>query len=467
LHDLEQKGNTVSRRNWKRLALLATATLLVTASVVSPAAAKRAGDGPDYFVDESKLPFDALPGFEDATLLWGVIDGAGYRIEVPADWNGDLVIWAHGFRGSGLELTVDNHPLREFLIPNGYAWAASSYSRNDYDIEAGMVDTRRLVLDFKNLVGSHPDLTYLTGASMGGHITAASIEEWKGLYDGAMPFCGVVGDFENFDFYTDFNLAAQQIGLGSSSFPVDPAQYVAIDVPTIKSNLEALPGTWPALLNADGEAFRQLVELRSGGDRPNFDEAFFFWNKFPNFETGPGNFLFDLGLGDGTLPGRTGVVVDNADTVYQTDLDPSISAAEQDLNDGIARVAFDKQARKIRSSKNVRAVEGTFNIPVLSLHNLGDLFVPFLNEVEYARDAAARGNSDLLVQRAIRGVGHCDFTAFELITAFVDLVNWVESGVKPAGDTVLDPAIVADPDYGCTFTIDPLGEHILATPCGG
>ncbi len=82
------------------------------------------GPPPGYFVDETKLPFAPLPG---ADAYWGVHKGAGYRIEVPAGWNGDLVMWAHGFRESGsLELTVDNHPLREFLIASGYAWAASS-----------------------------------------------------------------------------------------------------------------------------------------------------------------------------------------------------------------------------------------------------------------------------------------------------------------------------------------------------
>ena len=35
---------------------------------------------------------------------------------------------------------------------------------------------------------------------------------------------------------------------------------------------------------------------------------------------------------------------------------------------------------------------------------------------------------------------------------FVNLVAWVEAGIKPAGDNVLDPAVVASPDYGCTFT---------------
>ena len=38
-----------------------------------------AGPPPRWFVDESKLPFDALPG---ATAYWGMHTGAGYRIEV-------------------------------------------------------------------------------------------------------------------------------------------------------------------------------------------------------------------------------------------------------------------------------------------------------------------------------------------------------------------------------------------------
>ncbi len=57
---------------------------------------------------------------------------------------------------------------------------------------------------------------------------------------------------------------------------------------------------------------------------------------------------------------------------------------------------------------------------------------------------------------------HCDFTAEEFAGAFLDLVAWVELGVKPAGDVVLDPAAVADPNYGCAFTV---GVHLLGTPC--
>ena len=69
----------------------------------------------------------------------------------------------------------------------------------------------------------------------------------------------------------------------------------------------------------------------------------------------------------------------------------------------------------------------------------------------YAQRVAAHGASHLLVQRAIRDFGHCTFTGEEIVTAFVELVNWVEHGVKPAGDDVLDPAAVAAPDFGCAF----------------
>jgi hypothetical protein len=32
------------------------------------------------------------------------------------------------------------------------------------------------------------------------------------------------------------------------------------------------------------------------------------------------------------------------------------------------------------------------------------------------------------------------------------MVKWEQQGVKPAGDDVLTPSVVADPKYGCKFT---------------
>lgn len=419
---------------------------------------------PGWYVDEASLPFEGLPGL-DAEQLWGIEHGAGWRIEVPADWNGALVMWAHGYRGTGLELTVENHPLRAWLLANGFAWAASSYGANDYNVGIAVQDTERLTRVFRRLVAA-PETTYLTGASMGGHVTARSIEQYPDRYDAAMPICGVLGDYELFDFFLDHTLAAQQLGLGESFYPVDTTSWLNDQVPAIKANLEAVPGGWPNVLNADGQAFKQLVELRSGGDRPNFDEAWFFWNTFPSFESAPGNFLFDLALGDGTLAGEKGLVAENVDVEYALDLDPTTSPAEADLNDSILRVEGAERLRNAHSLRPVPLVTGDIDVPVLTLHNLGDLFVPFHNEVVYAHEVTAAGNSDLLVQRAIRGVNHCGFTATELVTAFSDLVRWVQEGVRPEGDTVTDPDVVAGQDYGCRFTdLDTPGGHLLAAPC--
>src|SRR6266446_5683527 len=103
----------------KRLTL--SALLGFLSLLVLGATSVLAGPPPAYFVERQL----ALAG-TSTMRSWGVHNGAGYRIEVPDNWNGDLVLYAHGFRGIGLELTVSNPRIRQYLVTNGYAWAASS-----------------------------------------------------------------------------------------------------------------------------------------------------------------------------------------------------------------------------------------------------------------------------------------------------------------------------------------------------
>jgi pimeloyl-ACP methyl ester carboxylesterase len=434
----------------RRLVSGLAALLLVVVGVGTTPGAAQARQSPKYFVDESTLPFDALPGIA-TDRHWGVLAGAGYRIEVPQEWNGDLVMWAHGFRGDGLELTVDNHPLRQFLVANGYAWAASSYSRNDYDPGIGMWDTFRLTKRFRGIAGK-PDQVYLTGASMGGHLTAAAVERFPRTYDGALALCGVMGDFELFDYFLDYNLAGAALAGVDTSYPPDPQVWLDETVPQITSTLG---DPWPAELTADGENLKAMTELRSGGDRPMFDAGFNSW----------ADFLFDLGADDGTVPRSRGIVVDNSDRVYQFDTDPALSPQEQQLNDNIVRVTQDRFARIGFGLESVPVVKGTPRVPVLTLHTLGDLFVPFSMQQIYAERVAARGRSDLVVQRAIRDVGHCSFTSQEFVRGFVDLTAWVEDGVRPAGDDVHTPEVVSDPLYGCQFTTETRNLGPFTAPC--
>jgi hypothetical protein len=87
------------------------------------------------------------------------------------------------------------------------------------------------------------------------------------------------------------------------------------------------------------------------------------------------------------------------------------------------------------------------------IHTTGDGWVPISGVQAFRRLAEAAGNGDLVVQRAVRATGHCDFSDEELSRASEDLMNWVENGVKPEGEDILGPL----EDAGLDFT-DPIRE---------
>lgn len=392
--------------------------------------------------------FTALAG---ATAYYGVADsGAAWRIEVPDNWNGDLVLYAHGYAGTGNTLTVQNPSLRAHLIANGYAWAASSYQANGYVPGTGAEDTYDLINIFRqeveaasDVVGASrtPNRVYLFGVSMGGHVVGHMVEKWPNTFAGALPVCGVMGDNELFDFFQDLYLVAETL-VGNTPIVPTPTDYYTNPTKGWQVTRTLLGTPYPSNLTPTGQTFKQAVEMFSGGDRPVFDEGWLGGSG--------GAFAFNFGSASAG-PGR-----ENIDTVYQFDTNLALSPAEQLFNDTIIRIeaaTSDRNPQGIYTNvTSSPALSGKFQVPVVTLHTLGELFVPFSMEQIYARRAAEAGNADLLVQRAIRARNHCEFFPAELTTAFDDLVNWVENGVKPAGDNILDPAVVAGPTFGCQFT---------------
>src|SRR5262245_52951641 len=61
--------------------------------------------------------FEALAG---AKAFFGRYDGGLYRVEIPDAWNGELVLYAHGFvsnaGSNGSMLRVGNHSIREHVL---------------------------------------------------------------------------------------------------------------------------------------------------------------------------------------------------------------------------------------------------------------------------------------------------------------------------------------------------------------
>jgi hypothetical protein len=457
----------------RSLRILASASLVATSAVAwsSPA---EAGAGvevearacaapvpsetqPGYTVADpwcdysSGTPFAALPG---ATAYAGIRQGAAYRIEVPARWNGQLVLHAHGYRGTGTTVYAENSPLREHLAAKGYAWAASSYQTNGYDVGQGVKDSHALISLFRQVTGKPARRVYMTGFSMGGHVTAVAVEHYRKTFAGALPACGVLGDTELYDYFTDANVTAAALAGAETDFPLSPpADYAETYGNRIQNLLPELGNGFnrgvPPTLTKLGEKWSDAVEQRSGGTRPGFDSAFANWNGFGRAPLTQLPFLFGLypGLTGGTANIAPGNIVDNRSTVYQLDGKPSLSRDERELNREVLRIK--RTARASDDLSGIPAVQGDPRIPVVSLHNLGDLFVPFSMEQIYARRAADNRQSHNFASRAIRAFGHCDFTPGELTRAFDDLVTWVEKGRRAAGDQVLKPSA---PDFGCRFT---------------
>ena len=55
----------------------------------------------------------------------GVLGGASYHIEVPANWRGGLVVFAHGIQRGPGPGAVTAPPVGGHIVGEGHAWIAS------------------------------------------------------------------------------------------------------------------------------------------------------------------------------------------------------------------------------------------------------------------------------------------------------------------------------------------------------
>src|SRR5579863_2084795 len=68
---------------------------------------------------------------------FGEIDGAAYRIDIPENWNGGLVVYCHGY--SPKPVTYEQGkplpPVEEVFTDAGYALAQSGYHGGGWAVE--------------------------------------------------------------------------------------------------------------------------------------------------------------------------------------------------------------------------------------------------------------------------------------------------------------------------------------------
>jgi len=359
--------------------------------------------------------FAALAG---ARAYTGTLGPAAYRIEIPANWNGELLLWAHGVRGFSSEVYADNPPpaLRRALIQQGYAWAASSFSENGFIPGVATNDTLLLKRFFSEQFGE-PARTYIAGNSMGGNVVTLSLENFPDEYDGGLSFCGVVAGEEWIDYLLAWVMAAEFIAGFELPLDAGSARVNAM----VDANI--LPALGPAENPTPrGLAFRSVVRNLTGGPRPFFAEGY---RKA---------YAANFGLITGD-PGRTMPLTRAATTdgiVFRAD--PGLGFDGDAVNDGVRRITADMELRDPAKHPDTAPTTGRLHDPLLTLHESGDLTVPISLEQSYRHKVEAAGTGDLLVQRIIRSGAHCDFSDTEITRAWGDLSAWVAGRGKPAGD---------------------------------
>lgn len=345
----------------------------------------------------------AAPGVEV-----GTINGAQFRIDVPENWNGSLVVYCHGYNPKPAKYKEDapNGLMKEYLS-RGYAIAQSGYAAGGWAIQEAVVDIESLRRYFVAKHGA-PRETWITGHSMGGTLTAAMMEKYPTVYDGGLPLCGALGSAADtlmsqgafrgrviFDYYFP--------GLLSSPAAVTETDDVQQKIMT------ALDGD-----AAKSEIIRRMFHFKS-----NRDAAGVLAFMTP--------ILRELQQRAGGNP------FDNMNLVY------SGSPDDNALNDGVKRYVSDPKAAAYL--RTFYTPTGKIAKPMLAIHTTYDPLVPPWVPNSYQAVIDHAGNHELFVQQYVKRDGHCSITPAETARAFDELREWAKSGKRPpVGDRTIGAA---------------------------
>jgi pimeloyl-ACP methyl ester carboxylesterase len=260
--------------------------------------------------------------------------------------------------------------------------------------------------------GRKPQRVYLTGTSMGGHVTVLGMHEFPKEFAGGLAMCAAGPEL--FDFFAAVGAAAEVIT--GMTFTLDTMQ----DDLAKMSNLLGKPPDYT-------ERGRQLasVEIQiSGGPRPFAAEGLV--SRFLGNING-------AAIAGGTTPSNRAVMT----THIKYAIDEGLGLTAEALNARARRKPFDAAFRSANGPyEELVPFDGKLDRPLLTMHGTGDLFVPIFLEQKLKRAVIASGRQKLLTQRVYRVPGHCGFSQPEMISAFDDLAKWVHQGVKPEGDEV-------------------------------
>ena len=333
----------------------------------------------------------------------GFINGAHYRIDIPANWNRNLVLFAHGYNAGSFNwpLMINSSYDSDYArLYNGMGFALA---RSEYRIprgwafQEGVDDTEALREYFARKYGK-PDSSFITGLSMGGGITIATIEKYPQHYAGALHMCPLSSGP-----YYQLRQAFDLIAVFNAMYPgtIPPLAEIMTGKARIVSD-----GKIGERIRADTLPLAQLAKMNEYRLR-DMPLILFFTQSV----------LKDMAVSVGGNP------FDNTNTVYAG------FGNDIDLNQKMERVTSTNGA-----DKKIQLYEPTGNIsrPVVIVHTIYDeLINPTMGVFNFDTKVHKAGNEKNLVVFYTAGEGHCHFSMQETATAFDALRKWAASGAKP------------------------------------
>jgi pimeloyl-ACP methyl ester carboxylesterase len=340
--------------------------------------------------------------------------GALYRICFPANWNGDLVLYAHGYVAPQRELgipedVVGGRPASSLVTGLGYAYATTSYRANGLVAPDAVADLLELVDTVEFRYRPDPARTIVVGFSEGALVATLAAERHPDRFDGALAGCGPIGDFQaQLDYIADFRVVFDYFFPGlipGNALDIPESvqeRWDQLYVPAIVLALAAGPHAARDLLRvtrapAAGDDLRSIAETTIG---------LLWYNVF-----GTADAQARLG----------GQPYDNTARVYAGSSDDSA------LNAGVDRFAAEPAAVAAIGRFNTT---GNLTVPLVNLHTTGDPIVPFSQASLYTAKVARTNQSSRFTQIDIERHGHCSFEAGELLNAFAEL--WDQIGEPSA-----------------------------------
>ena len=355
--------------------------------------------------------------------------GAKIRLCMPAPglWNGDLVVFAHGYVSPEAPIAIpedqlklpDGTSLPGILNALGFGFATTSYRKNGLAIVTGIEDVKDAVSAF---VAEHgqPRETYLTGASEGGALTALAVERHPEVFSGGVAACGPVGDFRRqIDYWGDFR------ALFDLNFPgLIPG--TAVSVPeTVRQNWDSVyvPAIQKAFL-ARPAALDELLRV----SRAPFDSA----DPTTKSQTALGLLWYSAFA---TMDGITtlgGQPFDNTLRFY--------TGSGNDLLLNLLVKRYRADAGAVQEIEADYQTSGRLAAPVVTLHTTGDPIVPYWHEPLYTWKTLLGGSALEHLNLPVVRYGHCQFQAAEALVALGLLVLRVEAVALPNAERVLPTA---------------------------